>query len=103
MDSLDKLKGMIDSFPSSFGLVKTELLQQVIEVEKEFEDFQDRSITWGVEDFASRAEELEGENWREIYDEDLFEENLYDMIRHHDCNNGVTWDSIDCYLESCKK
>lgn len=76
-------------------------LSKAIEIAK---DFQQRSITWAVEDFESRAEDMEGENWREIYDEDKFENALTSMIHDHDCNNGITWDSVDHYLDSyCKK
>jgi hypothetical protein len=64
----------------------------------------DRSITWSVEDFAERARQLKGKNWRRYYDEDKFDEVLLTMIHDHDCNNGITWDTIDAYLDyQCRK
>jgi len=81
--------------------IKVIPLSKAIEIAK---DFQQRSIIWAVEDFESRAEDMEGENWREIYDEDKFENALTSMIHDHDCNYGITWDSVDHYLNSyCKK
>jgi len=66
--------------------------------------YRERSILWAVEDFESRAEDIEGENWREVYDENKFENALTAMIHDHDCNDGITWDSVDYYLNSyCKK
>ena len=34
------------------------------------------------------------------YDADKFEDALYDMIRHHDAEIGITWDTIDTYLDN---
>lgn len=75
-----------------------------------------RTIRWDIEDFKHRAIELyEMENdleeydgtdgkWKEMYDENKFEGALEEMISDHDCNNGITWDTIDYYLdEYCKK
>jgi len=59
----------------------------------------DRSITWTVGDFEERARILKGDEWRSHYDEDKFDEALLVMIDDHDANNGITWDSIDVYLD----
>jgi len=59
---------------------------------KEFRQYKLESIKWGVKDFTSL----------EVDGQEISEENaqiaLTDMIRHHDCNNGITWDTIDYYF-----
>jgi len=66
------------------------------------------SVTWSVEDFAYRASELESYDDRirlsEIYDPDKFEDALKTMIRKHDAGTGITWDTIDFWLdEMCRR
>lgn len=62
------------------------------------------SITWSIEDFELRAEKLQGKRWKEVFNEELFQENLEEMINNHDANYGVAWESIDFYLENyCRK
>lgn len=73
------------------------------------------SIQWSVEDFRERAKSLyewyndveidnDEESWKEMYDEDKFESALERMVNDHDCNDGITWGTIDAYLDSdCKK
>lgn len=71
------------------------------------------SIQWSVEDFRERAKSMyelyngesdeDNENWKEMYDEDKFGSALERMVDDHDCNHGITWDTIDSYLDSdCK-
>ena len=73
-------------------------------IEQIIEDVRRTSVTWSVEDFEGRAEEKKGENWRDFYDETKFEDALESMIHHHDAEYGITWDSIDYYLdEMCIK
>jgi hypothetical protein len=104
MESLDKLKEMINSFPSpTFNLIKIELNTQIKEVEKEIEDLKSRSIAWSVGDFKSQAQNIEGDDWKSVYDETLFQEALENMIDQHDSVTGINWDVIDVYLEKCKK
>lgn len=59
---------------------------------KEFEQYKRESIKWSVEDFTSL--EVDGQQ--------ISEENaqfaLDDMIHHHDCNNGITWDTVEYYF-----
>lgn len=64
-----------------------------------------KGIYWSVEDFKLRAETLaEDEDWREKFDESKFLNSLETMIRKHDCNIGITWETIDYYLtEYCIK
>ncbi|OGM08867.1 hypothetical protein A2Z67_02560 [Candidatus Woesebacteria bacterium RBG_13_36_22] len=91
---------------------------------RKLKDREDTSIRWSVEDFVFRAFELkrDSENWEEPeedfddtnledaklylkkYDPDKFEDALYDMMRHHDATIGITWDTVDIYLdEDCLK
>ena len=73
-------------------------------IESILEDVRRTCVTWSVEDFEGRAEERKGENWRDFYDESKFEEALESMIHHHDAEYGITWDSVDYYLdEMCTK
>ncbi len=80
-------------------------------------EFSSRSIVWGVFDFESRARETEGwesgEDFEDMsievpekfkrYDRTKFEDTLIRMIKEHDYNNGITWDTVDDYLdEFCK-
>lgn len=55
-------------------------------------------ITWCVEDFRYKAEDLEGDLWEMYYDESKFPEALHAMIRQHDSTIGITWDTVAMYL-----
>ncbi len=62
------------------------------------------SIQWSVEDFEMKAWDICGDDWENVYDKNKFQAVLVEMIDNHDCNNGVTWDDIEYYLnEYCKK
>lgn len=109
---LDKLEEMINSFPPDFKLIKEGLISLINQAKQDFDENwvpRERSITWGVDDFISRAQdaeergETEGLTWQEYYDEEAFEEACIEMVRRHDANYGITWDSIDCALEDCKR
>lgn len=104
MESLDKLKEKINSSPY---LKETDLsillIHYVRQVELEFQNWEKRSISWSTEDFVSRAKDMYGNNWEQYFDKELFEEQLYEMMRHHDANFGITWGHIDAYLDNCKK
>lgn len=63
------------------------------DLKKEFEQYRMESIKWSVEDFTM----LEKDGW-EITEEQA-QDALEDMIRHADCNYGVTWESVHCYYE----
>ena len=59
-------------------------------------------VIWSVEDFKWQAEQLKGENWRNFYDESKFEAALDSMIKNHDAEYGITWSSVNFYLnEMC--
>lgn len=61
------------------------------ELKEEFKQYKRESIKWSVEDFT----EYEG---YEITLEEA-QKALEDMIRHHDANNGIHWDTLEYYLE----
>lgn len=56
-------------------------------------------ISWSVEDFRQRAEEVEGKDWEKVYDPEKFGYALKKMFINHDANIGVSWDVIDVYLD----
>ena len=61
-------------------------------------------IAWSVNDFISKAQEEQKENWYNYFDETKFYGALHEMIRKHDANEGITWYTISYYLnEYCKK
>lgn len=60
-----------------------------------------KAIIWSVEDFEAMAIEREGDNWEKVYDKTKFPDALHNMIRKHDAEYGITWESIKCYLYDC--
>ena len=62
-----------------------------------------KSISWDVADFEGRALEKKGNEWEKYYDKSKFEDALERMISKHDAELGITWITIDFYLdEYCK-
>lgn len=70
-----------------------------------------KSITWGVVDFQERASEREEvfqwdnalEEKPTLYDREKMPDALAQMISKHDDNLGITWSTVDYYLdERCK-
>lgn len=76
-----------------------------------------RGVYWSVADFEHQAKErweFERDNtyvnnkysdatcWQDVYDENKFEEALDRMVNKHDASIGITWDTIDFWLnEMC--
>jgi len=60
---------------------------------EEFETYKEESIKWSVEDFTS----LEKDGYQ--ITDDNAKQALNDMIRHHDCNYGITWDTVNYYFD----
>lgn len=56
----------------------------------------ERSITWSVDDFAMQAA---NRKHPEIYDPERYEYALNIMVDKHDACIGITWDTIDVYLD----
>jgi len=60
------------------------------------------AIVWDAEDVIDRAKDIyEGEDFEVTMEEaiDIVEK----MKRRHDCCNGITWDTIDYYLDELKE
>jgi hypothetical protein len=64
---------------------------------EEFGDYKLHSICWGSNDFTS----LEKDGWQ--ITKEQAEEACLDMIHNHDCEHGITWDSVDYYYEQYGK
>ncbi len=66
----------------------------------EFPEYPDEiSIKWGVADFEDRASSREANNRHLKYNRSKFPHALSEMGRLHDCNNGITWDTVDYFLD----
>lgn len=62
------------------------------------------AIIWTVSDFEQKARELEKGKTGSIYDRKLFEDTLVKMIENHNKEEGISWKTIECYLNQyCKK
>lgn len=60
-------------------------------------DNRNEAIKWSIEDILGQAEKLGIE-----VSEDRAEKLLHTIISRHDSNEGVTWETIDCYLIDLK-
>ena len=61
----------------------------------EFEQYKKESIKWSVEDFTEYDQVVDDYN---ITIEQA-QKALEKMIRYHDCEVGITWETIDSYIE----
>ena len=57
------------------------------------------SVYWCVEDFRQRADEREKDIKKKVYNREDFKAALDMMISKHDCSLGITWDTVDVYLD----
>ena len=62
-------------------------------LQEEFEKYKRESIKWSVEDFTT----MEKEGWS--ITKKQAQEALEDMIKHHDAGIGISWETIDWYIE----
>lgn len=63
-----------------------------------------KSICWSILDFEDKAISKEKSNWKNVYDKTKFKFALEKMIQKHDANVGITWNTVEYYLEEyCKK
>jgi len=70
-------------------------------IEEELTEKLGNSIVWGVADFEMMATQMEDPD---SYDPKLYPVGLERMIHKHDASYGITWDSVEYYLdEYCKK
>jgi hypothetical protein len=95
---------------SVFAGTFNDLLALIAKANQTNEDPDTITITWSIEDFESKAveneenEQEEGQDERPIlYDRSKFSLALKKMENFYDCNNGITWESVDWYLnEYCQ-
>jgi len=84
-------------------IIETVLEKSFYDLEKEVAKLKEeleRSVTWSVEDFESKANERGAEQ----YDSSKFPDALEGMIGAHDCEYGITWVHVEHWLEQeCKK
>ena len=61
-------------------------------------------IRWDEDDFKSQAILATSDTeWEEYYNKNAFSHALTEMIRCHDASIGITWDTVDYYLDTyCK-
>lgn len=71
-----------------------ELKSKLTKLERKHEQYKRESIKWGVGDFMGRAKDT-GYTISRAKAQDSLEE----MIRRHDCNFGITWDTLDFYIQ----
>lgn len=62
-------------------------------LQEEFDQYKQEAIKWSVKDFTTL--EIEGYS----ITEEQAQEALEHMIRKHDCTLGITWDTLDCYVQ----
>lgn len=68
-------------------------------VADELHKLEESCIQWSIEDFEQQAYSKKGENWPEYYDRTKFIDALERMIYKHDATIGITWDTVDYYLD----
>lgn len=57
------------------------------------------SITWCIDDFETKASQMEESGDKPIYDRSKFYDALHEMARKHDAEIGITWDTVQFYLD----
>lgn len=118
--SKNKLKAL-KQWSDRIGSDEYDEINQIVSLlenqESYLENLSKRCIIWGVDDFISQAEErwnftkdsfgdiyINATKWQDIYDEAEFEYALEKMIDKHDAEYGISWESINFYLdEFCLK
>jgi len=73
-------------------------------VRHELQYLEERCVRWDEEDFKYAAIGKTSETeWQIYYDERRFSEALENMIQKHDAELGITWVTVNYYLdEYCK-
>lgn len=67
------------------------------DLQKEFDQYKKESIKWSTEDFTSF--EKSEDTFYSITEKNA-QELLEDMIKHHDASLGITWDTVESYLQN---
>ena len=56
------------------------------------------AIIWKEEHFEQKAKELEKEGGHAMFDRSKFLPALYEMIKNHNRDEGITWQTVEYYL-----
>ena len=74
------------------------------ELLRDFDSLMNECVHWTAEDFEMRARDIADDEWDEVYDKTKFQDALENMLRHHDAEIGITWETVRVYLnEYCRK
>lgn len=79
-------------------MITIEVTQEELDLVTKYRDGF-RGVFWHIDDFEHKALENEDYYKSVIYDRTKFEDALDLMINKHDCTIGITWDTVDYYLE----
>ena len=61
-------------------------------------------LIWKEEHFEKKAKELESQLEYSLFDRSKFITALYEMIKNHSRDEGISWSTVESYLtEFCKK
>jgi uncharacterized protein YdiU (UPF0061 family) len=76
----------------------------VMKVVHEFNSLSDSCVMWSEDDFQQMAiQKTNEEEWDQYYNKDMFSMTLKEMIYKHDASIGITWDTVEYYLDTyCK-
>lgn len=102
-DRLQQSKKALASFYDNDDLVGANYIKKEIEVTESIKKMIQKKtegmsyIGWSVEDFKYQASNQEDPS---IYDETKFKDALDTMINKHDASIGITWKTIDIYLDN---
>jgi len=78
------------------NLQHQELIDRIVNLET--------AIIWKVEHFEQKAKEREQKSSNELYDRNRFEKALYEMMKNHNRDEGISWSTVEYYLNTfCKK
>jgi len=80
-------------------IVKFEkLAKSISDLADEIRQYKEESVKWSIEDFEEQANNF-GNNPKD-YDASKFQDALELMIRKHDAELGISWETVQCYLNS---
>lgn len=74
--------------------VYNDLKKKYQDLQLEFEQYKQESVKWSIEDFIERAKTA-----GYTISKKKAQEALEHMIRKHDAELGISWITIDCYLD----
>lgn len=118
-DITQKIRNFKEKYSGSVNLGTHAFLDEII---NDIKEIGDEAVHWTIGDFLHKALDIEephlldpnieycdlsfeeGGALLRIYDSNKFKDALDDMISSHDAEHGITWDTIDFYLNDyCKK